>query len=171
PAVPLEGRHRARLPGAVGTEQDEDARCFRRERDAVDGCHRSVPHREVAHVDGWHDPGSYLAATVPSVLDPRRLRTELDELKAGLARRGIDTSELDRAAVLDGRQRELASRRDELRGRVKALSKAVGAARKAGDDDAAEDQARESRALSAEEQEVAGAAAAAEAALREILLR
>jgi len=105
------------------------------------------------------------------VLDPRRLRTELDELKAGLARRGIDTSELDRAAVLDGRQRELASRRDELRGRVKAISKAVGAARKAGDDDVAEDQARESRALSAEEQGVAGAAAAAEAELREILLR
>src|SRR5207248_3291219 len=106
----------ARLPGAVGAQQDKDARRFRRERDAVDGRHLSVAHREVAHVDGWHDPGSYPAATVPSVLDPRRLRTELDELKAGLARRGIDTSELDRAAVLDGRQRVLGSLRLDLRG-------------------------------------------------------
>src|SRR5438477_340351 len=37
-------------------------------------------------------------ATVHLVLDPRRLRTELDVLKKGLARRGLDTSVLDRAA-------------------------------------------------------------------------
>ena len=34
------------------------------------------------------------------MLDPRRLRTELDVLKKGLARRGVDTSVLDTAAEL-----------------------------------------------------------------------
>ena len=105
------------------------------------------------------------------MLDPRRLRSELDELKAGLARRGIDTGELDRAAELDASQRQLASKRDELRAQVKALSKEVGAARKAGDDDAAEAKAAESRSLTAEEHELAAAVSAAEAELRDILLR
>jgi len=41
------------------------------------------------------------------MLDPRRLRTELDALKAGLARRDVEPSELDRAAALDERQRQL----------------------------------------------------------------
>jgi len=105
------------------------------------------------------------------VLDHRRLRTELEELKAGLARRGIDTSDLDRAAELDARQRRLASRRDELRAHVKTLSKEVGAARKGGDVAAAEAKADESRSLTAEEHEIAAEAATAEAELRDILLR
>ena len=51
--------------------------------------------------------------TVPGMLDPKRLRTDLDELKAGIARRGDDPSVLERAAELDSRQRELAGDRDK----------------------------------------------------------
>jgi len=72
------------------------------------------------------------------MLDPRRLRTELDVLKKGLARRGIDTSVLDRAAELDERQRQAIGERDELRARVNALSKEVGQAYKQGDKATAE---------------------------------
>src|SRR5712691_9457609 len=53
--------------------------------------------------------------TVPGMLDPRRLRTDLDAMKAALARRGDDTSVLDRAAELDRLHRELAARRDDAR--------------------------------------------------------
>src|SRR5437588_778516 len=88
------------------------------------------------------------------MLDPRRLRTELDVLKAGLARRGVDPSELDRAAALDERQRQLASRRDEVRARVKALSKEVGQAKRAGDEAQASALADDSRALGDEEKEL-----------------
>ena len=34
------------------------------------------------------------------MLDPRRLRTDLDAVKAGLARRGLDLSDIERAAAL-----------------------------------------------------------------------
>jgi seryl-tRNA synthetase len=110
-------------------------------------------------------------ATLRSVLDPRRLRTDLDAVKAGLARRGIDLEEIDRAASLDARHRELASRRDGIRARVKTLSKEVGAARKSGDAAAAEQKATESRTLSEEEHGAAAAAAVVEGELRDILLR
>src|SRR5207237_6997580 len=102
----------------------------------------------------------------PRMLDPRRLRTELDVLQAGLARRGVDPSELDRAAALDERQRQLASRRDETRARVKALSKEVGQAKRAGDEARASGLADESRALGDEEKERDAPAEAAGAELR-----
>src|SRR5437763_1989891 len=60
--------------------------------------------------------------TVPGMLDPRRLRTDLDAMKAALARRGDDTSALDRAAELDRLHREVAGRRDGARAEVKRLS-------------------------------------------------
>ncbi len=56
------------------------------------------------------------------MLDVRRLRTELDAVKAGLARRGIDTSDLDRAADLDARQRLAMSESERLRAEVKRQS-------------------------------------------------
>src|SRR5207237_1342549 len=107
----------------------------------------------------------------PRMLDPRRLRTELDALKAGLARRDVEPSELDRAAALDERQRQLASRRDEVRARIKALSKEVGQAKRDGDEARATALAGESRALGDEEKEFDTQAAAAAAELRNILLR
>jgi seryl-tRNA synthetase len=105
------------------------------------------------------------------MLDPRRLRTELDALKAGLARRGIDAGDLDHAASLEAEERSSKSRGDELRARVRALSKEVGEARRRGDTAAAEAAAAESRALGGELKAVDAAGAAAGAHLRELLLR
>ena len=85
------------------------------------------------------------------MLDPRRLRTELDALKKGLTRRGIDTSVLDKAADLDERQRQAIGKRDELRARVNALSKEVGEAFKAGDKATGERKREESKTLGEEE--------------------
>ncbi|HEX2118307.1 MAG TPA: serine--tRNA ligase [Acidimicrobiales bacterium] len=105
------------------------------------------------------------------MLDPRRLRTEPDAVRAGLARRGIDLSEIDRAVLLEAEERALKSRADDLRARVRALSKEVGQARKQGDGATAEAKAAESRALGEEEGKVAAQADAAGAELRDILLR
>jgi seryl-tRNA synthetase len=105
------------------------------------------------------------------MLDPRRLRTEPEAVKAGLARRGIDLSDLDRAIVLEAEERALKARGDELRARIKALSKEVGQARRDGDTATAEAKAAESRALGEEEGKVAAQADAAGAELRDILLR
>ncbi|HEX2024678.1 MAG TPA: serine--tRNA ligase [Acidimicrobiales bacterium] len=105
------------------------------------------------------------------MLDPRRLRTELDVVKAGLARRGLDLSEIDRAAALDARQRELITRANELRAAIKALSAEVGAARRAGDEATAESKAAESRARGEEEKATTAEADAVGDELRDILLR
>ncbi|HEX2273735.1 MAG TPA: serine--tRNA ligase, partial [Acidimicrobiales bacterium] len=105
------------------------------------------------------------------MLDPRRLRTELDVLKAGLGRRGVDPVEIERAAALDARQRELITRANELRAAIKALSGEVGAARRAGDEATAEAKAAESRARGEEEKIVSAEADALGDELRDVLLR
>ncbi|HEX3425335.1 MAG TPA: serine--tRNA ligase [Acidimicrobiales bacterium] len=71
------------------------------------------------------------------MIDVRRLRDDLAGVKAALGRRGIDLSEVDRAAELDREHRALVTRQDELRARKNALSKDIGAARRAGDADTA----------------------------------
>jgi len=105
------------------------------------------------------------------MLDPRRLRTELEVLKEGLARRGVDTSVLDRAADLDERSRQATARRDDLRSRVNALSKEVGDAFKAGDKATGERKREESKALGEEEQRAEADARQLGDELRELLLR
>lgn len=104
------------------------------------------------------------------MLDVRTLRTDREGVKAALARKGADPSMLDEAAALDVRSRELTAGRDDLRSRVRAISKEVGAARKAGDVEVAEALAAESRALGDEERELDAQADALDAQLREILL-
>jgi seryl-tRNA synthetase len=105
------------------------------------------------------------------MLDPRRLRTDLEAVKAGLARRGIAPEEIERAAQIEVEARALKARGDELRARVKSLSKQVGRARQRGDVAAAEVGAAESRVLGEEQAKVEAQAAAAAAELRDILLR
>ena len=105
------------------------------------------------------------------MLDPRRLRTELDALKQGLARRGVDTSVLDRAADLDEQQRAAAGRRDDLRGQVNAISKEVGQLFKQGDKAAAEAKKEESRALGEQEKAAEEEAKQLGDELRDTLLR
>jgi seryl-tRNA synthetase len=105
------------------------------------------------------------------MIDVRRLRAEPDVVKAALARKGVPGEDVDRAAELDTRLRELAGRRDVARGKVKALSQDVGRARKAGDSAGAEALAAESRAMGEEERAVDAEATAVDAQLRDLLLR
>ncbi len=79
------------------------------------------------------------------VIDVRLLRTDLDGVKKNLARRGIDLGQVDEAAALDSRLRQLESERDDARRRINELSKQVGGLRRDGKVDEAEALQRESR--------------------------
>jgi seryl-tRNA synthetase len=105
------------------------------------------------------------------MLDPRRLRTDLDAVKAGLARRGLDLAEIERAAGLEAQERALKATVEGMRAQIRSLSKEVGQARKAGDIATAEAKADESRALGEQERKAEAEAVSAGADLREILLR
>jgi len=105
------------------------------------------------------------------MLDPRRLRTDLEAVRAGLARRGIDLSDIDRAVELEGQERALKATVEGLRARIRVLSKEVGQARRDKDGVAAAAKADESRALGDQERKVEAEAAQAGGELRDILLR
>jgi seryl-tRNA synthetase len=104
------------------------------------------------------------------VIDVRRIRSEPDEVKAALARRGEDLTPIDRVLELDRRQRELAQERDEIRHRVKELSKQVGGLRRDGEVDKAEALQAESRSLGDREQELDAEADDLGAEVRDLLL-
>ncbi|MBV9664418.1 MAG: serine--tRNA ligase [Actinobacteria bacterium] len=105
------------------------------------------------------------------MIDVRLLRTDLDRVKAALARKGVPAAEVERAAALDTRARELASTRDELRARSNAIAKESQQARKAGDEAMAKELVEEGRRLKGEEKDVTAEASAAEAELRDAMLR
>ncbi|MDQ6696492.1 MAG: serine--tRNA ligase [Actinomycetota bacterium] len=105
------------------------------------------------------------------MLDVRQIRTEPDEVKASLARRGIDTSDLDRVRELDARQRTLSSARDDLRNKVKGLSIQVGSLHREGRSDEAAERQAESRALGSQERVLAAEAEEVASVLHELLLR
>ncbi|MGI8777430.1 MAG: serine--tRNA ligase [Acidimicrobiales bacterium] len=105
------------------------------------------------------------------MLDPRRLRTDLDAVKAGLARRGVDLDDIELAAALEAGHRRLTTRANELRAAVRVLSGEVGKARKAGDVAGADAKAAESRALGTEEKTLSAEADAVAGELRQILLQ
>jgi seryl-tRNA synthetase len=106
------------------------------------------------------------------VIDVRLLRTDLDGVQAGLARRGMTgLGELvERAADLDARLRDLTVERDGVRARVNELSKEVGRLRRAGDDGAAEALQLESRELGDREKALDAEHDALSGDLRELLL-
>ncbi len=104
------------------------------------------------------------------MLDPRRLRTDLDAVKAGLARRGLDLGEIERAADLEARHRALMTRANDLRATVRTLSGEVGRARKEGDVAGAEAKAAESRARGDEEKALSAEADLVAGELRQVLL-
>jgi seryl-tRNA synthetase len=86
------------------------------------------------------------------MLDLRLVRADADAVRAGLARRGGEAAAaVDRLVEADARQREVGARRDEVRARIKSLSKDVGKLRQGGDDAGAEALMAESRALGDEE--------------------
>ncbi|MEY2404714.1 MAG: seryl-tRNA synthetase [Acidimicrobiaceae bacterium] len=107
------------------------------------------------------------------MLDIRRIRTDFDDVLAALARRG-DTAteaELRRALVLDERLRKLVAERDELRGRINALSKQVGTLRREGKTTEAERIQEESRLLGERESTLAAEFEDISGLLRDTLLR
>jgi seryl-tRNA synthetase len=105
------------------------------------------------------------------MIDVRRLRTELEAVKAALARKGVPGEDVDRAAALDETSRRLAGNRDDLRKQINDLSKEVGAAKKAGDEAAATALAAQSRELRESEAAAKAETDAVEHELRELLLR
>jgi seryl-tRNA synthetase len=105
------------------------------------------------------------------VLDIRRIRTELDAVKAAIARRGADTSPLDRIAELDRHQRRLGEQRDGVRGEIAGLSKQVGQLRRDGKIDEAQVLQERSRALGEDEARLSTEADTLGAEIRELLLR
>ena len=108
---------------------------------------------------------------MPAVLDIRRIRSDPDEVKAALARRGIDVSDIDRVHDLDARRRDLAAERDQVRSEVKSVSKEVGRLRAAGDVAAAESRQAESRTLGERELTLADEEAKVAEEIRQLLLR
>jgi seryl-tRNA synthetase len=105
------------------------------------------------------------------MIDVRRLRDDLGEVKASLARRRIDTADVDRAAELYEKLRRVTARRDEARRQVNTLSKQVGQARRAGEDDRAEALMLESRAAGKEEAALDAEVATLDGELHGLLLR
>lgn len=105
------------------------------------------------------------------MLDIRRLRTDLDAVKAALATKNVDPSEVDAAVELDARVRQLQAQRDEMRAQVKSLSAEVGKARKAGDAAQADELQAKSRALGEDEGKLAAEVTGLEAELRDRMLR
>jgi len=104
------------------------------------------------------------------VLDIRRIRTDLDGVTVELARKGVGPAEVTRVHELDARQRDVATRRDELRRQVKALSSEVGRLHREGQADEAEAARAESRRLGDEEKALAGEADALAGEIRDLLL-
>ncbi len=105
------------------------------------------------------------------MIDIRLVRTDPDAVRAALARRGADVAAVvDDLLDRDRHVRELTARTDDLRAEVNRVSKEVGAARKAGDADAAAAHTARSRELGAELKAVEGELDGARAGLRELLL-
>ncbi len=114
-----------------------------------------------------HEWSRYRCAVM---IDIRLVREDPAVVKAALGRRGVDPAEVDRLIALDAEQRAAIGARDELRATVKALSREVGEARRAGDDARAAELAARSRAAGEEERTLHAEAERAQEAVREALL-
>ncbi len=104
------------------------------------------------------------------MIDIRLVRDDLASVKAALGRRGVDPSELDRLVDLDQQARAAIGHRDGYRAEVRALSKQVGQARKAGNTVLADQLADRSRQLGDEERALNAVAEAAQHEVRQCLL-
>ena len=104
------------------------------------------------------------------MIDIRALREDPDGVKAALARRGVEAAEVDAVLEADVEYREWQRRFEERRAEVKELSRQVGQAKKAGDDDRAEELRAQSLAVGEDERAASGAADAAAERVRTGLL-
>ncbi|HEX3947249.1 MAG TPA: serine--tRNA ligase [Acidimicrobiales bacterium] len=104
------------------------------------------------------------------MIDIRLVREQPDLVKAALGRRGIDPVEVDQLAALDVAHRERLAFQESLRAQVKALSRQVGEARRAGDQERAETLTADSRRLGEDERAAAEDEDRLGTQLRQVLL-
>src|SRR5215469_2097951 len=104
------------------------------------------------------------------MIDIRALREDPDAVKAALARRGVEASEVDDVVAADTAWRAKVKQAEDLRAEVKALSREVGQARKGGDGARADELSARSRALGEDERVAAAEAEALEQEWRTGLL-
>ena len=107
------------------------------------------------------------------MIDVRLLRTDLETVRARMARRAKPDLlvQIDEAAALDTRLRELAAERDSARRLVNDLSKQVGQLRREGKSEEADAAMAQSREHGEAEKALAAQTAEVEEQLRQILLR
>jgi seryl-tRNA synthetase len=105
------------------------------------------------------------------MLDVRRIRAELDVVRAALARRGEATDSLDRVADLDAELRRLTAERDGLRAEIRALSNEVGSLMREQRREEAAELQEQSKLLGEEERQLDRRADELGGALRDRLLR
>lgn len=105
------------------------------------------------------------------MLDLRLVRNDFEATAAALARRGTDDLDrLDQVRQLDEAHRAVETERNEVRSEIKALSRAVGDARRDGRMDEAEELAARSRQLGDDERRLDAAETDLQAEIRQLLL-
>ncbi len=104
------------------------------------------------------------------MIDLRQLRTDPDGVRAALGRRGMNLAPLERLVELDSASRTVSKQRDDIRARIKNVSKEVGQLRGRGDTVAGDAKAAESRALGDQETALDARATSIDDEIREILL-
>ena len=173
----------AGLAGPVRTEDHRDLSGGGDEGHVVDREDVSVSHGEVldghGHVLQTRSRAQSSrgakghADSLVHVIDVRLLRTNLDDVRAALARRGKPDlmTQVDSAVSLDARLRELANERDNIRAEVNDLSKQVGALRRDKKVDEAEALQERSRVLGERERELAAETDTVQEELRQVMLR
>jgi seryl-tRNA synthetase len=104
------------------------------------------------------------------MIDIRLVREDRAAVAAALGRRGVDAGEIDRLLEADSRARSAVGRRDEVRAKVRDLSRQVAEAKRGGDEPAAAALAEQSRELGQEEKSLDAEADEAQAEVRRMLL-
>lgn len=105
-----------------------------------------------------------------NMIDIRLVRDDPDAVRKAFSRRQVDPTEVDRLLEADRRARAAVGHRDEIRARVKDLSRQVGEARRSGNTTEAAALAEQSRALGDEERQADSEATSAQGEVRELLL-
>jgi seryl-tRNA synthetase len=105
------------------------------------------------------------------MLDLRQIRAEPEAVQAALARRGPEVAQsIERVVRLDREQRRLGGERDQLRARIKEISRDVGRLKGQGDREEAEARMAESRELGQREKSLGAEVDRLDEEVRQLLL-
>ena len=104
------------------------------------------------------------------MLDIKLIRNDPEAVKTAVARRGDETSSIDRVVELDSRVREIGTERDDIRADINRLSKEVGALHRDGRGDEAVALQQESRECGDREKALTEEADDLQVKIRELLL-